>query len=217
MQANSYFVLWNPAVSETTSFSLLERASASRDTEAWDRLVALYAPLMRRWLNAYDIQDADADDLIQDVLSVVLAELPAFQHNQRTGAFRNWLRRILVNRLRGYWRTRKREPLARGSSSLVEQLNELEDDSTEASRIWNAEHDRHVISQLLVSVRPRVLDKTWDAFRRQVLEGQRADAVAAELDMPVNSVYVARSRVLSILRREAAGLVDDDGVAGVEP
>lgn len=203
-------------MSETTSFSLLERASTSRDTEAWDRLVALYAPLMRRWLSAYDIQDADADDLIQEVLSVVLAELPAFQHNQRTGAFRNWLRRILVNRLRGYWRTRKREPLARGSSSFVEQLNELEDDSTEASRIWNAEHDRHVISQLLVSVRPRVLDKTWNAFRRQVLEGQRADVVATELDMPVNSVYVARSRVLSILRREAAGLVDDDGVAGVK-
>ena len=169
---------------------------------------------MRRWLGAYEIQDADADDLIQDVLSVVLAELPAFQHNQRTGAFRNWLRRILVNRLRGYWRTRKREPLPRGTSSLVERLNELEDDSTEASRIWNAQHDRHVISQLLVSVRPRVQGKTWDAFCRQVLEGQRADVVAAELDMPVNSVYVARSRVLSILRREAAGLIDDDGMAG---
>jgi hypothetical protein len=31
--------------------------------------------------------------------------------------------------------------------------------------------------------------------------------------MPVNSVYVARSRVLGILRREAAGLVDVEGVA----
>jgi RNA polymerase sigma factor (sigma-70 family) len=196
-------------VSETTSFSLLERASASRDSEAWDRLVAIYAPLLRRWLSSYEIQNADADDLIQDVLSVVLAELPAFQHNQRTGAFRNWLRRILVNRLRGYWRSRKHEPPARGTSSFAEQLNELEDDNSQASRIWNAEHDRQVISQLLVSVRPRVQGKTWDAFRRQVLEGQRADAVAAELDMPVNSVYVARSRVLSILRREAAGLVDD--------
>lgn len=196
-------------MSETTSFSLLDRASASRDTESWDRLVALYAPLLRRWLSSYEIQDADADDLIQDVLSVVLAELPAFQHNQRTGAFRNWLRRILVNRLRGYWRVRKREPASLGTSSLLERLNELEDDNTEASRIWNADHDRQVIAQLLISVRPRVLDKTWDAFRRQVLDGKRADEVAAELEMSVNSVYVARSRVLSILRREAAGLVDD--------
>jgi RNA polymerase sigma-70 factor (ECF subfamily) len=99
--------------------------------------------------------------------------------------------------------------LASGASSFIERLNELEDDSTEASRIWNAEHDRHVISQLLASVRPRVLEKTWEAFRRQVLEGKRADIVAAELEIPLNSVYVARSRVLSILRREAAGIVDD--------
>src|SRR5262245_27460259 len=111
-------LLWNPALSEATSFSLLERASASRDVAAWDRLVALYTPLLRRWLGSYDIQNADADDLIQDVLSVVLAELPAFEHNQRTGAFRNWLRRILANRLRTYWRSRKRELVASGASSL---------------------------------------------------------------------------------------------------
>jgi RNA polymerase sigma-70 factor (ECF subfamily) len=195
-------------LSETTSFSLLERASTSRDTEAWDRLVAVYAPLMRRWLHSYGIQHADADDMIQEVLSVVLAELPSFQHNERAGAFRNWLRRILVNRLRGFWRRRKLEPAAPGTSSIAERLAELEDDNSNASQVWNAEHDRHVLSQLIAGVRPRVLDKTWEAFRRQVLEGQRADVVAADLDMPVNSVYVARSRVLSILRREAAGLVD---------
>jgi RNA polymerase sigma-70 factor (ECF subfamily) len=196
-------------LSETTSFSLLERASASRDTEAWERLVAVYSPLLRRWLRTYEIQDADAEDVIQDVLSVILAELPSFQHNERVGAFRNWLRRILVNRLRGYWRGRQREPLATGTSSMLQRLGELEDDSSDASRIWNADHDKHVISQLLASVRPRVLEKTWEAFRRQVLEGKRADVVASELEIPINSVYVARSRVLGILRREAAGLVED--------
>jgi RNA polymerase sigma-70 factor (ECF subfamily) len=195
-------------LSETTSFSLLERASGSRDAEAWDRLVAVYTPLMQRWLRSYGVQEADAEDLIQDALSVVLAELPSFQHNERTGAFRNWLRRILVNRLRGYWRRRKIEPTAPGTSSVVERLNELEDDTSDASRVWNAEHDLHVLSQLMAGVRRRVLDKTWEAFRRQVLEGERADLVASQLDMPINSVYVARSRVLSILRREAAGLIE---------
>jgi RNA polymerase sigma factor (sigma-70 family) len=195
-------------LSETTSFSLLERASSSQDTDAWNRLVAVYAPLMRRWLRSYGVQEADAEDLIQEVLSVVLAELPSFQHNERTGAFRNWLRRILVNRLRGFWRRRNLEPSVPGTTSFAERLAELEDDNSNASRIWNAEHDRHVLSQLIAEVRPRVLDKTWEAFRRQVLEGERADVVAAQLDMPVNSVYVARSRVLSILRREAAGLIE---------
>ena len=193
---------------ETTSLSLLNRASTAGDSESWDRLVAIYTPLMRRWLSSFDIQNADADDLVQEVLAVVLRELPSFRHNQRTGAFRNWLRKILVYRVRHFWRTRKYEPQPKGASSLIDQLNQLEDDTSHVSRMWDADHDRHVISQLIEAARPGFQAKTWEAFRLQIFEGKRANVVARELDMPLNSVYVARSRVLSALRREAAGLVD---------
>ena len=191
-----------------TSLSLLDRVCNSTDSKSWDRLVELYVPLMRRWLTTFEVQDADSDDLIQEVLTTLMQELPAFEHNQRTGAFRSWLRKILVYRLQNHWRTRKYEPQGKGSSSLIVRLNQLEDDTSEASRLWNVEHDRHVISQLIQLVRPRIEDKTWEAFRRQMFDGQRADAVAAALDMPLNSVYVARSRVLNALRREARGIVD---------
>lgn len=198
-------------MNEATSLSLLDRVTNSADTDSWDRLAELYAPLMQRWLIQYDVQRADADDLIQEVLAVVLQDLPQFDHNQRTGAFRNWLRKILVNRLRNLWRSRKYEPQAKGTSSLLEQLHQLEDDKSEVSRIWNADHDQHVISQLMEAVRSRFREKTWEAFRRQMFDGQRADAVAADLNMPISSVYVAKSRVLSTLRREAEGLVDSIG------
>jgi RNA polymerase sigma-70 factor (ECF subfamily) len=91
----------------------------------------------------------------------------------------------------------------------MEQLQQLEDESSSVSREWNLEHDRHVMARLLEHVRPRFEPKTWEAFHRQMFDGQRADAVATELGMPLNSVYVARSRVLSTLRHEAAGLIDD--------
>ena len=65
------------------------------------------------------------------------------------------------------------------------------------------------MARLLEQVRPHFEPKTWEAFHRQMFDGQRADTVAAELGMPLNSVYVARSRVLSALRREAAGLIDE--------
>lgn len=192
----------------TTSLSLLVRAADSTDAESWDRLTSIYVPLMRQWLNTYDVQPSDADDLIQDVLAVLLRELPSFEHNERIGAFRNWLRRILVNRLRNLRRSRRYEPQPRGTSSVFDQLDQLEDDHSEGSRIWNAEHDRRVLAQLIELVRPRFQYKTWEAFRRQVLEGERPDTVASALQMPLNSVYVARSRVLSALRGEASGIVD---------
>lgn len=195
---------------DETSLSLLDRASSSGDGSSWDRLVALYQPLMRRWLAAYDVQGADADDLVQEVLTVVAQELPRFHHNARTGAFRNWLRQILTHRLQNYWRTRRRRPTAAGGSRFLAHLHLLEDDASQASRVWNEQHDRHVIAQLMEQVRPSFLPKTWEAFRRQVFDGQRPEAIAADLDMKVGAVYMARCRVLSALRREAAGLTDVD-------
>jgi RNA polymerase sigma factor (sigma-70 family) len=191
-----------------TSLSLLARVSQSADATSWNRLTELYAPLLRQWLHTYQVQEADADDLIQEVLTVVAQELPRFDHNQRTGAFRNWLRKILVHRLRNFWRRRDHRPQMASTSSILEQLQQLEDPNSQLSRMWNQEHDRYVIARLIELIRPTFLPKTWEAFQRQMFEGQSADEVAAAMGMPISSVYVARSRVLSALRREAAGLVD---------
>jgi RNA polymerase sigma-70 factor (ECF subfamily) len=162
---------------------------------------------MRAWLRTFEVSGPDADDVVQDVLTAVFRELPSFEHNERKGAFRKWLRRILVHRLQNFWRARKQRPTATGSSSLLERLNQLEDETSRLSRIWNVEHDRNVIARLLEIVRPRFQPKTWEAFDRQVFDGQRPERVAADLGMALGSVYMARHRVLSTLRREAAGLV----------
>jgi RNA polymerase sigma-70 factor (ECF subfamily) len=192
-----------------TSLSLLDRARGDVTDEAWQRMAEVYSALLRSWLIRFDVASADADDLVQEVLLTVSRELSRFEHPGRTGAFRNWLRMILVHRLRDFWRSRKYQPAAAGGSTWAEQLEQLADESSNASREWDREHDRHVMARLLESVRPRFEAKTWEAFHRQMFDGQRADVVAAQLGMPLNSVYVARSRVLSTLRREAAGLIDD--------
>lgn len=192
-----------------TSLSLLDRARGDASDESWRHLAGAYSPLLRAWLLRFEVSTTDADDLVQEVLLTVVRELPRFEHCGRTGAFRSWLRMILVHRLRDFWRSRNYRPAAAGGSTWMEQLNQFEDESSNVSREWNLEHDRHVMSRLLEHVRPRFEPKTWEAFRRQMFDGQRADAVATELGMPLNSVYVARSRVLSTLRREAAGLIDE--------
>jgi RNA polymerase sigma-70 factor (ECF subfamily) len=196
---------------EHTSVSLLQSLRQPENQDAWDRLVKLYAPLMHRWMQAFGIQGADADDLVQDVLGVVVQEAPHF-HRERPGAFRAWLRQVLVNRVRNFWRSRQHRPLATGASSVLDRLQELEDDTSQLSCIWNEQHDREVIARLVELVKPTFLPKTWDAFHRQMFGGQPADQVAEELSMSLSSVYVARSRVLAALRREADGLVDSTGL-----
>ncbi|MEQ9410849.1 MAG: sigma factor [Fuerstiella sp.] len=70
-------------------------------------------------LRKYLVQDADADDLVRDVLTTVARELPCFVHDQRTGAFRNWLRQILVHRLQNFWRARQYRPATTGADGVI--------------------------------------------------------------------------------------------------
>jgi RNA polymerase sigma factor (sigma-70 family) len=192
-----------------TSFSLLDRLCRQPDAEAWNRLVEVYTPVLRAWLRRYDVlAPADADDLVQDVLLTVSTEMPRFRLSPERGAFRGWLRAILVNRLRHFWRSRQHRPVAIGGSDFLEQLEQLGDGQSQLSQLWDREHDRHVMQRLLDIAASRVAPATWQAFRRQMLDGVSAEDVAAELNMPLHSVYAAKSRLLKALRELAEGLIE---------
>jgi len=191
-----------------TSASLLQRLREQPEGEAWQRLVGIYTPLLKQWLGRYGLQVSDVDDLVQDVLAVVVREMPQFEHNQRAGAFRRWLRTILVNRLRGFWRARENRPQAGGDSDLGQMLDQLEDPQSGLSQLWDKEHDRHVMARLLEQIEAEVRPPTWQAFRRVVLDGKDEETVATELGISVNAVFIAKSRVLARLRREAQDLLD---------
>ncbi len=193
---------------DDTSVSLLGRVIRDGDSESWGRLARIYSPLVRRWLDWYSVQSSDADDLVQEVLATVSRELPRFEHSGRQGAFRSWLRMILVHRLRDFWRSGRYRPVATGDTDFVQELDQLADQTSSLSRIWNQEHDQHVVERVLEMVRPKVAPKTWEAFRRQSIEGTAASDVARDLKMSVDAVYAAKSRVLKMLRQEAEGLID---------
>lgn len=89
-------------VMNSTSISFVERLTGQADSKCWSEMFALDAPLVRRWMTRYDVPTDDVDDLVQDVMVIVVREVPGFVHNRRRGAFRNWLKQILVNRLRKY-------------------------------------------------------------------------------------------------------------------
>jgi RNA polymerase sigma-70 factor (ECF subfamily) len=191
-----------------TSVSLLERLRERPDGDAWQRLVAIYTPLLRQWLGRYGLQASDLDDLTQEVLAVLVRELPSFQHNERPGAFRRWLRGIAVNRLREWWRGRGDAARGSGDSDMARQVEQFEDPHSHVSKLWDLEHDRHVMSRLLALIEPEFPAAWWRAFRRHVQDGATAAAVAAELNVTVNVVLLAKSRILRRLRQEAQGLLD---------
>jgi RNA polymerase sigma factor (sigma-70 family) len=184
-----------------TPVSLLQRLRRDPGPEPWQRLVELYTPLLRGWFRQHGLQAADVDDLVQEVLAAVVRELPKYEPSGRRGAFRTWLRVIARHRLLMFWRTRRNQPGGADLDKLPEPVAELD-------KLWDREHDRLVAHRLLELIAAEFEPSTVKAFRWLVMEGRAAQEVAAELSMTVNAVYIAKSRVLARLRREAEGLID---------
>jgi RNA polymerase sigma factor (sigma-70 family) len=190
----------------TTPLSLLERLRSSRDDDSWRRFVTIYNSWIERVLWQAGVANSDVDDLRQEVLAVLFQELPQFEHNGRTGAFRHWMRTIVMNRVRGYWRLRQSSAARQADSRLWQTLD---DPGASLEEFWDQEHDRHVMDELLRLVESSFSRSTWLAFRRQAIDGLRAAAVAAELGISVNAALLAKSRVLARLRDEGRLILDD--------
>ena len=189
-----------PVPSPGTSASLLDQARDGR-AGAWDRLVTLYTPLLEAWLTAAGLQAADRDDLTQRVLEVLVRQLPDFEHNGRPGAFGPGcaLSRSIFCASSG---GRVPEPEA-GS-----RLEEISDPDAGLSRFWDEQHDRHVLHALMNLVRPEFTEATWQAFRRQALDGRRPASLPRSSGFRSTRYLSPNRACCRELRQEAAGLVD---------
>ena len=84
-----------------TPASLLERLRQPAPESARTRFVQLYTPLLFFWARRLGLRDADAADLVQDVLTLLVRNLPEFSYD-RNRSFRAWLRTV-TRPLRGFF------------------------------------------------------------------------------------------------------------------
>src|SRR3954447_9074816 len=131
-----------------TRQSLLIRAQTGEEA-AWKDLTDLYRPLIIGWLNRQGVPPCDLEDVCQDVLLSVVKHLPSFSHSGRRGAFRSWLRTIVVSRTTDYWRGSVASTKASGGSGATAALQQIADPDSELNRQWDEEHDRYVLRCLL--------------------------------------------------------------------
>ncbi len=188
-----------------TPLSLLERLRSNRDDDSWRKFISLYGSWLDRVLRQAGVADTDVDDVRQEVLAVLFQELPHFEHNGNPGAFRCWMRNIVINRVRRYWRSRQAADRRQAESVPWQSLD---DPAAALEEYWDREHDRHVMEELLKLVETSFSRSTWLAFRRQAIDGLRAAAVASELGISVNAALLAKSRVLARLRDEGRLLLE---------
>ena len=198
--------------SPPTRLSLLVRIRDHSDREAWARFVEIYGPLIYGFVRKRGLQDADAVDLMQDVLKSVAGAIERLDYDPAKGRFRGWLFTIVLNRLRNELATQSRREAGSGDSGVAQRLT-AEPAPDELESQWEHEHQQRLFGWAGEQVQTEVEPRTWQAFWRTAVDGAAGKEVAQELEMTVAAVYLAKSRVMARLKElvhEAEGEQDDD-------
>jgi RNA polymerase sigma-70 factor (ECF subfamily) len=185
-----------------TRASLLVRLSDPRDEQAWREFMDIYSPLVRRLARQRGMQDADADDLLQEVFRTVARALERGLFDPRRGSFRGWLFHLARNLMVNFLISQKRHPQGSGSTDMQRLLEEHPAAEGEESVLFEAEYRRGLLYWAAEQVRGDFSDLTWQAFWLAAVEGQSAKTVAATLHTTVGTVYHYKSRVMGRIRRK---------------
>lgn len=182
----------------TTRPSLLVRLRNSRDDQAWAEFTAVYEPVIYRLTQRRGLQDADAREVVQEVLMSVASAIDRFDA-ATAGSFRGWLARITRNAAIDQFRRRSNLELTTGASDIQEKLDDLSA-SQKFQNEFESERREQLFRWAASEVRRKTGESNWIAFWRTAVEGRSVVEVATELGITEGSVYVAKCRILKRIR-----------------
>jgi RNA polymerase sigma-70 factor, ECF subfamily len=182
-----------------TSLTLLDQVR-QHNPQAWDRLVALYGPLIFHWCLRRGLSRSDAEDIRQEAFLRVSQGIIHFQKVRASDTFRGWLRVITQRLIIDSSRRRKRSPPVVEFESAPELFTL---DSSSTLSVEELDEEQQVLYQRALDLLHQdFAETTIRAFMLTVVEDLAASDVATQLGITVNAVYIAKSRVLNRLRND---------------
>ena len=187
--------------SPLTRASLLIQLRDGANHEAWREFSQVYSPVIYGFARKRGLQDADAADLMQDVMRSVATAIGRLEYDRHTGTFRGWLFTITRNKVYNFLSARRIRPQGSGDST-TNQLLAQHPAASEDSDAWEREYQRRLASLAMERIKNEFQVKTWRAFWLTAVDGMAAPEAAAQIGMSPGAIYVAKSRVLARLKEE---------------
>lgn len=190
----------------TTSLTLLDHLvnppSEPARQEAWARFVRLYAPLLLAWARAQRLQDADAANVVQEVLIQVFRKLPLYRRVEGY-KFRGWLFTIARNKYQDFCRQHRNPPGADGLSGVEGPVA-----PDAVAEMDEYEYRLRLVREALAVVRADFAPETLAAFELQAVRGRSPAEAAAELGVGAEAARSAWRRVVARLRDELGDFLE---------
>lgn len=192
-----------------TRQSLLVRLQG-QTSDAWIEFLAIYEQAILNYARSRGLQDADANDVTQEVLAAVTKKVETWDPSEHRGTFRGWLFRVARNIAVDLTRAQSKSARPSGDSQVARILSEAEDRDSGEAEVFRAEYRRKVFQWAADRIRPEVKDSSWQAFWLTSVDGQKAEDVANQLGLSVGAIYAAKFRIVSRIRTIVEQFDEDD-------
>lgn len=191
----------------TTHTTLLARLGDGADSAAWQEFHERYAELLRGFARRRGLQPADTDDVAQDVLLALTRAMPDFRYDPAKGKFRSYLKTAALRAIL------KRSRQKRGQVDIgdLEEATRIANADAEAEEAWEAEWRQYHLTIALRAIEVEFDGADRQAFQRYVVQGREARETAAALNMSLESVYQAKSRIMKRLGQLIEVQIQDEG------
>jgi RNA polymerase sigma-70 factor (ECF subfamily) len=192
-----------------TSPTLLGRlARLPTDEAAWAEFAERYGRKIYGWCRWWRLQEADAEDVTQQVLIKLARQMRTFAYDPAR-SFRGWLKTVVHNAWRDFLDSRRNREIGSGDTQILELLQTVEARDHLVSQL-DDEFARDLLDEAMARVQARVQPHTWEAFRLLVFEQLSGAEVAKRLNMKVATAFVAKSKVQRMLQEEMRRLGHPD-------
>ena len=195
-----------------TRASLLRRLRDLADSDSWRTFFETYWRLLYHVALKAGLNDAEAQDVVQETVIAVARQMPDFRYEPANGSFKQWL--LLITRRRILDHLRRKYRTAGGIRAVADETGKTPENLASSAptpdaaidAAWEEEWRENIYQTALARVRERVHPKSFQAFDYCVLQGVSAREAGRLLGLNAAQVYMAKHRVSSSLKRAVADL-----------
>ena len=189
-----------PGVDRTRATLLARMRLEPGNQTTWAEFVGIYGPVVYGWCRRWNLQEADAQDVTQNVLLRLARKLPEFVYDP-SQSFRAWLKTITHHAWKDYLDSHANHERGSGDSTIGQLLDSVQARDDLFTRLESA-FDQELLALAVARVKERVTPQTWEAYQLTAIEGLHGAEAAARIPMQVGQVYVAKQRVQNLLQEE---------------
>jgi RNA polymerase sigma-70 factor (ECF subfamily) len=194
-------------IQSSLASSVLVRAQGG-DGEAFAKITALFGGLVYHWCRRAGLSPEDSEDVSQQVFISVSNGLNGFKREKPSDSFRGWLRVVTRSRVMDFFRANSHREVPVGGTSFMERINSIVEQGDEVIGEERAETNI-LVERAMSLLQSEFSANDCKAFHMLVIDAIAPREVAEKLGLSLNSVYIAKSRILKRMRDEFDDLMDE--------